>query len=287
MITDSKISFNVKGVTNSGNKAKFVDKLKSMMLFLKTMLLGGAKKAQPASTDPVIRPGTNEVTEMKAASNPSITTAAEPVDQDGSSSIPESLQPAAGPVDQDGSSSIPESLQPAAEPVDQDGSSSIPESLQPAAEQSEPSALSFKERALIVDRSLKNGPKTPAEFRARETARRHENKLKQLVHSQSAPSLLAPSKSSISITPGVIPPPPPPPPPRVEAHSGVRKTWDKVDTSGVSSRNPNASTMSAKAYIDKIDSNQKNVMENIKEELARNVVFLSRRPAIEGSELDD
>ena len=218
---------------------------KSMMLFLKTMLLGGAKKAQPASTDPVIR----RTTKMEIASKPSITTAAEPVDQDGSSSIPESLQP--------------------------------------AAEQSEPSALSFKPRASIVDTSLQNGPKNPFELRARDTARRHEERLKQLVHSQSAPSLLAPSKSSISITPGVIPPPPPPPPPRGEAHSGVRKTWDKVDTRGVSSRNPNASTMSAKTFINKIESSQKSIMEDIKKELARNKAFQSRRPAIEGSELDD
>ncbi|MDR5014452.1 hypothetical protein RF663_09465 [Aeromonas veronii] len=283
MSTDSKFSFNVKGVTNSGNKAKFVDKFKSMMLFLKTMLLGGAKKAQPASTDPVIR----RTTKMEIASKQSITTAAEPVDQDGSSSIPESLQPAAEPVDQDGSSSIPESLQPAVEPVDQDGSSSIPESLQPAAEQSEPSALSFKARASIVESSLKNGPKNPVELRARDTARRHEERLKQLVHSQSAPSLLAPSKSSISITPGVIPPPPPPPPPRGEAHSGVRKTWDKVDTSGVSSRNPNASTMSAKAYINNIESSQKSIMEEISKQLAGNKAFQERRQRIQGSELDD
>ncbi|WP_045373050.1 hypothetical protein [Vibrio campbellii] len=131
--------------------------------------------------------------------------------------------------------------------------------------------LSYKEKQKLVERKLKNGPKTPAEALIKQKETRNK---KTSPPKTSVPDAPSPTTLQVSLKPGVIPPPPPPPP--LGLLSGPNKVWTKnvwapVDVGETPSGNKKNHVVSAKKYIDEHKTKE---MDSIIDELRK--VFESK-----------
>ncbi|ENK1256765.1 hypothetical protein AB2066_003339 [Vibrio vulnificus] len=128
-------------------------------------------------------------------------------------------------------------------------------------------SLSFKEKQKLVERKLKNGPKTPAEALIKQQKETRNKKTSP--PKTSVPDAPSPTTLQVSLKPGVIPPPPPPPP--LGLLSGPNKVWTKnvwapVDVGETPSGNKKNHVVSAKKYIDEHKTKE---MDSINDELRK------------------
>ncbi|ENQ8749098.1 hypothetical protein ACEQ8C_004523 [Vibrio parahaemolyticus] len=128
-------------------------------------------------------------------------------------------------------------------------------------------SLSFKEKQKLVERKLKNGPKTPAEALIKQQEETRNKKTSP--PKTSVPDAPSPTTLQVSLKPGVIPPPPPPPP--LGLLSGPNKVWTKnvwapVDVGETPSGNKKNHVVSAKKYIDEHKTKE---MDSINDELRK------------------
>ncbi|EPV6954366.1 hypothetical protein ACV9UA_002044 [Vibrio vulnificus] len=128
-------------------------------------------------------------------------------------------------------------------------------------------SLSFKEKQKLVERKLKNGPKTPAEALIKQQKETRNKKTSP--PKTSVPDAPSPTTLQVSLKPGVIPPPPPLPP--LGLLSGPDKVWKKkvwapVDVGETPSGNKKNHVVSAKKYIDEHRTKQ---MDSINDELRK------------------
>ena len=127
-------------------------------------------------------------------------------------------------------------------------------------------SLSFKEKQKLVERKLKNGPKTPAEALIKQQKETRNKKTSP--PKTSVPDAPSPTTLQVSLKPGVIPPPPPPP---LGLLSGPNKVWTKnvwapVDVGETPSGNKKNHVVSAKKYIDEHKTKE---MDSINDELRK------------------